>query len=613
MLSFSSKSERVVQYNRTTPQMYLICCCKCFSKCSNVCLAMDRHTYCVTQRGRLDPLNLFDVEASIPFTVSSYSDLLLMDIERLNCYQNHPRSTHYSDFNFLRFHVDSGEASPSDAYALGCYYADYATTLEGKITDTSSSDLDYMSQESIHTLANKYLRLATTGGFRVAAYVLSRRLLEGNGQPLYPTESIDLVRHCWIQSGYTMSYYDKLSRMTLLGVEMSAILEKMQLSRGFVSTAGEDVVCVGPFAVLAVLAVVGPHLQNTRYTRYYGKDAYPLMFREQALDLHRRCREQDTRLQLRYGRHGTPSSLPQLQGGAVAAGSPRGGDRTSLLYCLGGPRAVAPSKVDGFFATSDQVSDWRLSMLLSQPISVHCIHRNSTTSLPSPEDCTEVCEICLEDAQRRLRAVSVGAYALSLHANDGDSELSAILFPDLNLENSPAPSGPPPRIEKYRAYSLADVNDYLYCLSLELNNLADPVCSHPLFLAMDPNLFWPAIFYYGSILTALQASAAHIDWFSMLRVPVSRASREGVTRMMPGEGTASTSGRWGGGDGWRGGCPIRRLDLADSVLAKKCAFAGCYVLEYPLSGRRFKKCGRCRQKYYCSRNCQRRDWYCNNN
>jgi len=52
-------------------------------------------------------------------------------------------------------------------------------------------------------------------------------------------------------------------------------------------------------------------------------------------------------------------------------------------------------------------------------------------------------------------------------------------------------------LETFKSYSQPDIKCVLQCL------MSNPGDLHPLYLAEDPNLYWPTIWYYGSVYSAL--------------------------------------------------------------------------------------------------------------
>ena len=211
--------------------------------------------------------------------------------------------------------------------------------------------------------------------------------------------------------------------------------------------------------------------------------------------------------------------------------------------------------------TEEQVLEWTATAKRIK-FPVDCVHISS-----DHPDKLPVCDTCLAAARERLAALDRGAVMLSLHETlPGDGQL-AIYLSTSGVRMS----------ETFRSYSRAEIEVALAALVL-----AGPRdLSHPLFIAQDPNLLWPAAYYHGSVRAALAFVAPHVAWTE--RIPVLRAA------------------------------PDPEPLLASGRIAKRCGADACLNLEAqddeePSDAPNFLKCAGCLRRRYCSRKCQLGDY-----
>ena len=144
-----------------------------------------------------------------------------------------------------------------------------------------------------------------------------------------------------------------------------------------------------------------------------------------------------------------------------------------------------------------QVSAWKKMASLSPSLSVHCIHmERAKEQEPRP-----VCRDCIEPALIRLAAVGRGSVVLSVDEALSHHGLTAIYrHKDGSLKS-----------ETFKQYGRGEVECALAAL-VAANDDFRGTHGHPIFVAQDPNLFWPLIRSHGSIRAALEYVAPHVDW-----------------------------------------------------------------------------------------------------
>ena len=177
--------------------------------------------------------------------------------------------------------------------------------------------------------------------------------------------------------------------------------------------------------------------------------------------------------------------------------------------------------------------DWRTT----------CVHERKKTSTPH-------CAACLRDARARLDAVASRSYALSVDAHREVHD-AAYALADGAVAHEP-----------FARYAMGEVDSVLALLAAAPE--AD-VLLHPLFIASDPNLLWPALYFYGSLANALRAFRPDAP----ATVPPHRPLVCGVADGEP-------------------------LILACGACGGLC--------------RRALRCGKCKVRAYCAADCQKRDW-----
>lgn len=257
-----------------------------------------------------------------------------------------------------------------------------------------------------------------------------------------------------------------------------------------------------------------------------------------------------------YGRRGT--SAAATQGSLGHATRPL--DPQRFVSPPAPTVAEVPSKLD--------VTKWAQSAV-AHGIRVECIHQEQPM-LTKPQHRPLVqaiaCTECLAAACVRLEATARHAVLLSIdEALPGRGKMA--LYHDGDHVVS----------ETYKDYTRGEVEVVLGALAA----MSDmPALAHPIFIAADPNLFWPCIFYHGSVRAALAHVAPHENWTVRL-----------------GEANAPLPPE-----------PVHQAVTDDpEVVLSRCGADGCINLQ-AASEKKFAQCNRCRRRLYCSRACQKADW-----
>ena len=104
------------------------------------------------------------------------------------------------------------------------------------------------------------------------------------------------------------------------------------------------------------------------------------------------------------------------------------------------------------------------------------------------------CKDFHDTAVKRTTAVAEGSYSVSITETVPTYGYGARYFTlkDGNLV-----------LDTFKAYSQPEICSVLQCL------MSNPADLHPLYIAEDPNLYWPVIWFYGSVYNALLECCGH--------------------------------------------------------------------------------------------------------
>ena len=109
---------------------------------------------------------------------------------------------------------------------------------------------------------------------------------------------------------------------------------------------------------------------------------------------------------------------------------------------------------------------------------------------------TEICRICFHDGAKRVKAVSVGAYAISkdvVCAQPGEPGIYCYgVVYQTSMEEKIEK-------EKFIGYCKEEINTVLSLLSCHSADI------DPRVICLNPDLYWSIIWYYGSVYTALES------------------------------------------------------------------------------------------------------------
>ena len=182
------------------------------------------------------------------------------------------------------------------------------------------------------------------------------------------------------------------------------------------------------------------------------------------------------------------------------------------------------------------------------------------------------CSDCLDDAVKRVEAVAEGQFSISIDEHVPGYAYAAKYFNgndgDLTLNT-------------FKAYSQPEVCCILQCL------MSNPADLHPLHLAEDPNLYWPLIWYYGSLHHALLQCCGEKTVKKIYGLhPKYRSNKIPSGNVCPASINAFPCG-------------------AEGEITITCGNDSCPEVRRESA---FVTCQGCQVRKYCNRECAGKDW-----
>ena len=191
-----------------------------------------------------------------------------------------------------------------------------------------------------------------------------------------------------------------------------------------------------------------------------------------------------------------------------------------------------------------------------------CVH----TEQKGQRNGAAYCRECEVEAMERLDAVSNGGVVLSIDEELPHHGQAAIYRSKSNGSL---------KVETWKTYAGGEAECVLAIIAA--SGISPYVA--PLFIAQDPNFYWPLIADHGSIRAALEFVAPHIDWNEKVG-----AAKDKVVDQTP----------------------VLKGSRPGSCLVK-CGNSFCTNLE-DYKARNILLCEKCQRRRYCSAQCQSADW-----
>eukprot|EP00854_Cymbomonas_tetramitiformis_P010472 gene10472-12383_t len=461
----------------------------------------------------------------------------------------------------LSFHVEPGSSGSDDVtedYVEGYTFGLPALKRTFNVKSTQQE-------------AAEWYRVAAAGGCLPAMLLLADYLAEGKG---VRQDSRTAYDYWYMASNQGVaSARRQLAERSLLAKELRATYMSINnfVQQGRIQP-GQAMRPGGPNLANLLLSACDGWLHSDA-----GGLAATSCLREDLQALSECRRRYRLSLSFTYGRRGTMGKATELAN--QGASGIRDVQNSQFLVGRGslednGRDAAEDARIAAAVeaATSpEKLLEWRLAMAEAPPWEVVCTHSGN-----EGVDVMAGCSMCEAAAAERLKAVAARTFACSDHEPIASAGHVA-LYMDFTRGQVIS--------ETFKDYSRADVDAVLRALASSDDGRK---LANAWFVAMDPNLFWPVVAYYGNVQRA----------FAQIRSPVWPAPRFHSVNSRQGVSAVASS--------------PPSLDAAASnpftseVIGKymrRCGNEKCYALKLKL-----QKCGGCRVRGYCGLACQKADW-----
>ena len=183
------------------------------------------------------------------------------------------------------------------------------------------------------------------------------------------------------------------------------------------------------------------------------------------------------------------------------------------------------------------------------------------------------CADCQMDAVRRVEAVAEGQFSISIEFHVPRRYFAARFFNTGNVLT----------MDLFKKYSQPEVCCVLQCL------MTNPADLHPLHLADDPNLFWPLVWYYGSVHHAILQCCGEKTAKKVYGLHSKYLSR--ISKVLAADISNNNT--------------IFPADTEGEVVIT-CGYDVCPKLRGKED--KFVTCQGCKVRKYCNRECAKEDW-----
>eukprot|EP00026_Physarum_polycephalum_P003597 Phypoly_transcript_03610.p1 GENE.Phypoly_transcript_03610~~Phypoly_transcript_03610.p1 ORF type:complete len:538 (+),score=64.14 Phypoly_transcript_03610:492-2105(+) len=423
-------------------------------------------------------------------------------------------------------------------YLMGCFYS-----LRMGISYEHDSEkinvgtrIHSQSEQTTNELAVEWFRKSAAQGNLSAMYSLANKYFDGKGVRKDHREGMNICAQILAIDPNHEGVAQKLEYESMLCKDTEAsfqsIVENMDRLRG------------------RSLRITSPNLVGLLFTLcrdYLRANSYaPMLGKEICLQLDKITKDNHIDVAFGYGRAGTAKQATQL----TLEGAPKE-PLFSVRYKIASENAPD-------FPDMNNAS-WNCRSIPA--FNFLCVH--SAENVPHSN-----CERCEKEAQGRLLAVCHGMFALAQDETRPTYGYDAIFVDGMTGEK---------KIEGFKSYSRPEMECVLRILGATNVNFL-----HPLFLAQDPNLFWPIYANCGSIFSALTKIFATVNWGEKMG-----------TQFTPNLGFSAAE-KW---------VP----EIMKGKESIRCGNPPCTELENSAIAK-FPFCSKCKRKKYHCQECQRAHW-----
>ena len=528
----------------------LLCKCKVLLFCSHSCLASSDHFESCQERMKPVKMSLETLAKAAegqnfsPSTRRLEEKLDTLKIKR-------PGD--------IRRLAEAG--NPLAAYMIGCSYSlRTATVVEGNETKSALSFM--MSPEDLKKSvgetdeeAIKWFLIAAKGGMAEGMYSLASKLWADNGLKIDSRVAFYWGAKAWETGEAEEGCWDMLEEKGLLAIELRGTLASLEQLSAMMGQACQTSVA-GPHLGALLLATRHDKLRKWGRSTPLGSPLFGSSWLSQIFDV-----------------IDASQIKPRYHSGRVGTGT------ESTKMCLSKERSIANTRFcqgerDRSCMDLEQVNLYDQESEPAKQRSeyeVFCVHLDQLASLPVGQ-----CLDCKEDARQRSISVAQGLYSISTTEAIPGYGYSARYTTDQGKIVA----------EIFKGYSKPEIRCLLQCLS---SNIAD---LHPLFLAEDQNLYWPLIWFFGTVYDALLECCGKKFVKKIY----------GKLRKYRSDNIAASN--------LPAGSPAPDVldafpDSAVSEVRICCGNEKCPKLDHT---EKFKVCTGCRVRRFCSEECLRKDW-----
>ena len=511
------------------------CNCKLALFCSNTCLEMSDHFAGCKGITFQDP-------PSRDFNASEIS--LLMKLKSLR----------EGDPEELRRLAEAG--NPEAAYLIGCYHSMRTESpLEAGGNRSSSLPPKEKSLAETEEEAIKWFLIAAKGGLPDGMRSVGDKLWGDKGLKTDRRVAFYWMAKAWQTGEVGEHCWQVLEEKGMLAIDIRALFLALEENAPRYAAAGMRFPISGPNLGALLLAARYDQLRRWGAETPLGSPLFGSSWLSKIFSVIDACGVAVTFNCGRVGSHQQTTKKILSRERFV----------TNLRFCQGGKddSCMDLEQVNLYVDHSDLAKQRSV-------YGVHCVHLN-----PGPFPVGN-CLDCREEGRQRSLAVAQGLYSISLTEAIPCYGYSARYTTEQGKIVA----------EVFKSYSKPEICCVLQCLS------SNPADLHPVFIAEKQNIYWPLIWYFGTVYDAILECCGEKlvkKVFGKLRnCRSSNLSASNLPSAAPSPDVLAAF-------------PLSAV----GELRIACGNENCPKLDH---AEKFKVCTGCRVRRFCSEECLRKDW-----